>query len=215
MTKDDSHRSCVFSHIRVDRQSRHFAAIAAKVSPSSIYRWSIKERLTGNFFAARHRKSIDGKIPGVHQSLIFLVNDENPQWGHQEIANEVYNLTGWQYDRRAIRQLMFRNLFRYNKINEMRPMEIDANWHRFWIENVVSANGPINSQQIVALDESSKKKKDCFRLYAHGRRGQRVMVRVPFRRGGNAASVVLWMSLTGINGVVSVDVDRDGNIGNY
>lgn len=65
------------------------------------------------------------------------------------------------------------------------------------------------------MDEASKKRKDAWRRRGHGQRGARLQVRVRFQQAGNAASIVLAVSILGIEMAEFVDVNADGNIGTF
>jgi hypothetical protein len=106
-----------------------------------------------------------------------------------------------------------RRNFRYNLINQHRPLEQDGALFRFWREHVIYDNGPFNAQQLGYLDEASKKKQDAQRLRAHGPAGFRVVLPFLLRGAHDAACAVIMVTIEGVQAVVTVEAAVDGNIG--
>ena len=212
MTKDKSHRQLVFSRLGLGYSQLETARICA-VSVRSIRRWQRLQINYGSFLPQRRRMRISGVIPEHVQDALMIINSMHPDWYYDELAESLFQITGFAFHQRQIRQCLFRRDFKYNLTNEYRPLEQDLELFRFWREQIIYGGGSITARQLGYLDEVNKKKRDAWRRNAHAPRGLRVVVPRIMVNAGNAASCVVMLSIEGIQSATPVEINVDGNIG--
>lgn len=174
--------------------------------------WLHMLRRTGNYFPLRVRKSIPGIMSLEHQDVLQIIIGNNRMARIEEIAQSLSDATGFHYSERLIRQVMFRHKYVCRLANELSPLERDYELRRYYREQVMHQGGNFTSDQLVFVDETSKKLGDATRRKAWRPRGDKVSIPVIHSRKGNAASLIASLTLEGIVSVTVIDVVEEGNV---
>jgi hypothetical protein len=148
----------------------------------------------------------------MDQDILLSINARYRTLFHDELAEHLFEATGNAYNRRQIRQCMFRRGYVYKKASHLAPIERDLECRRYWREEVIFPGGMVHAEHLLFVDESSKKLKDCHRRYVHCVSGDLIQIPVQVRNQANAASIIASMSIEGIQSVTAVAIAEDGNI---
>ena len=100
----------------------------------------------------------------------------------------------------------------YKLAGHQSPIERDLEYRRYYRERVVYPGGPIRADQLLYIDETSKKIRDCIRTRVHCPQGDITDIPDQHRNSGNAASVITSFSLEGVQSITPVDINEEGNI---
>lgn len=211
MTKGDSHRLATRTR-RAQGLTQKLVAQQTAIGVRTLQRWDANVRAGLGFLAKRKRRHTYGIVTKEMEEILLLANSMYPQMYYDELADVLDMIAGSRITPKQVRAVFARRKFRYNLINEYRPLEQDAELFRFWRDHVIYLNGPIRALQLVYIDEASTRKRDAWRPRAHGAPGVRHMIRVPFTNAKNACCSVIALSCRGLTIVVPVDVDENGNI---
>ena len=168
--------------------------------------------LSGSFSPLRHRTSIPGIMCLEHQEILISIISNYRNSLIVEIADLLAAETGFIYSERLVRQVMFRQRFVYRMANELSPVERDLELHRYSREQVMHPGGAFTAPQLLFVDKSSKKLKDCRRTRAWRVKGDKVSVPVYHTNAGDSACVIASLSLEGIQSVTVIDVNEDWNV---
>ena len=167
---------------------------------------------TANFFPLRKRASIPGVMSLAHQEILKIIISNNRNFLIVEIAERMAAETGFIYSERLIRQVMSRNRYVCRLANELSPLERDCELRRYYRERVMYPGGPFTAPQLVFVDESSKKLKDCRRTRVWRVKGDKVAVPVYHTNAGDSACVIASLSLEGVQSVTVIDINGEGNV---
>ena len=107
---------------------------------------------------------------------------------------------------------MSRNRYVSRLANELSPLERDNELRRYYREHVMYPGGAFTAPQLLFVDESSKKLKDCRRTRVWRVKGDKVAVPVYHTNAGDSACVIASLSLEGIQSVTAIDVNDEGNV---
>ena len=107
---------------------------------------------------------------------------------------------------------MFRHRCVCRLANELSPIERDLELRRYYREHVIYPGGVLKATQLLYVDESSEKLKDCRRTRAWRVKGDKVGIPVVHAIAGNAGCVIASLSLEGVQSVSVVDVNEEGNV---
>jgi DDE superfamily endonuclease len=107
---------------------------------------------------------------------------------------------------------MFRHRYVCRLANELSPIERDLELRRYYREHVIHPGGIFRATQLLYVDESSKKLKDCRRTRAWRVKGDKVGIPVVHTNAGNAGCVIASLSLEGVQSVSVVDINEEGNV---
>ena len=212
MTKDLSHRAIFFVKIRQQMKSVARACAECHISISTGRRWIARDLLTGTFAPARKRTSIEGVMCTEHQEILIIIVSNSRTLFYDELAVQLYHQTGYAYTSRQIRQCLFRRNYVYKLAGHQSPIERDLEYRRYYRERVIYPGGPIRADQLLYIDESSKKIRDCIRTRVHCPQGDIIDIPVQHRNSGNAASVIASFSLEGVQSITPVDINEEGNV---
>jgi transposase len=211
MTKDKSHRQLFMEKVD-DGMSIVQACLECNIGIRNGQRWLHMLRRTGNYFPLRVRKSIPGVMSLEHQDLLQIIIGNNRMSRIQEITQSMSDATGHPYTERLIRQVMFRHKYACRLANQLSPLERDYELRRYYREQVMHQGANFSADQLVFVDETSKKLGDATRRKAWRPRGDKVSIPVIHSRKGNAASLIASMTIEGIMSVTVIDVVEEGNV---
>ena len=212
MTKGKSHRELFMRKVFEDGMTVREACLQCGISKKTDRRWIEMRNLTGNFAPLRHRISIPGVMCLEHQELLKFIISNNRNSLIVEIADLLAAETGYIYSERLVRQVMFRQRFVCRLANELSPLERDLELRRYYREQVMHPGGAFTAPQLLFIDESSKKLKDCRRTRAWRVKGDKVAVPAYHTNADDAACVITSLSLEGIQCVTVIDVNEEGNV---
>ena len=108
----------------------------------------------GTFAPARKRTSIEGVMRNEHQEILIVIVSNSRTLYYDELA---VHQTGYAYTSRRIRQCLFRRNYVYKLAGHQSPTERDLEYRRNYRERVIYPGGPISADQLLYIDETSKK----------------------------------------------------------
>ena len=144
--------------------------------------------------------------------MLQIIIDNNRMARIEEITQSLSDATGYHYSQRLVRQVMFRHKYVCRLANELSPLERDNELRRYYREQVMHQGGNFSADQLVFVDETSKKLGDATRRKAWRHRGDKVSIPVIHSRKGNAASLIASLTIEGIMSVTVIDVVEEGNV---
>ena len=166
----------------------------------------------GIFLPLRKRKSVAGIMPYEIQDTLLIINSQHRTSFHDELADKLFAESYRAYTRRQISQCLSRRKYVNVLASHLAPVERDLKFWRNWVEQTTCVGGPITAKQLLFVDESLKKRRDAVRRRVTCSKGDKITIPSVAKISGNAASIIVSISIEGVQSVTVLDNDIDGNI---